>query len=80
MKEKVTVVPLWLSSHHRPPSGLEPNVRHHLLVHRPGHGRHHGPPQRARKGSSEEALSSVFLMEKTGANISYGHDASYVQE
>lgn len=45
----------------RPRSGLESKVSHQLLVHGPRHGGHHGSPQAARDGSSEEAPEPVFL-------------------
>lgn len=47
-------------------SRLQPNVGHHLLVHCPGHGGHHGPPQRPRHGPSEETLQPVFLNQTVG--------------
>lgn len=48
---------------HQSLSGLQPDARHHLFIHGPRHGRHHGPPQRPRNGPSEEALESIFLRE-----------------
>lgn len=42
-------------------SGLESKASHHLLIHCPRHGGHHGPPQRPWNRPSEEALESLFL-------------------
>lgn len=55
--------PLFLSqaSHQISTSCLQSDTSHHLLIHCPCHGGHHGPPQCPWDCPSKEALESVFL-------------------